>query len=341
MGRKQGRIMAKSTKTTAQKTREAATQLELELVQYKLGNQAINFNIDIGHETVWASAKQIAELFERDADTVNHHIRGIYDDGELDEGATSAKFAVVQTEGGRSVTRQVVHYDLDVILGVGFRAKSPRASEFRKWAMSTLRSYIVDGYALNEARLKDDPNALRKLAAEIRKLRADEKNIYAVVREVFKQSSSDYDGGSKACRDFYALMQDKFHYAVTQNTAAELILGRASHKKPNMGVQSFDGNQITLDDVQIGKNYLERDELYILHVLCEQFLLYAESAAIRGKKLTMKDLSKKLDDLLSVNEYPVFAGYKSFLKDRAIKHAKAEYALYLKRLKSEDVRRIA
>ena len=329
-------MATKPKKTIAQKTTEAAKQLELELVQYKLGNSSINFNLDLDHETVWASAKQIAELFDRDADTVNHHIRGIYEDGELDEAATSAKFAVVQNEGGRSVTRQVVHYDLDVILGVGFRAKSPRASEFRKWAMATLRAYVVDGYAINEGRLKDDPRALRQLAAKIRALRSDEINIYAAVRDCFKEASSDYDAGSKACRSFYALMQDKFLYAVTQSTASQLILGRADRKSANMGVTSFAGNMPSVSEAQIGKNYLQSDELYILHILCEQFLLYAESSAIRGKTLTMADLTAKLDSLLSVNDYPVFKGYKDYLRDKAINHAKTEYAMWQRRLAKEE-----
>lgn len=328
--------MAKTaSKSTAQRTKEAAQQLELELVQYKLGNQAINFNIDIDHETVWASAKQIAELFEKDIDTVSHHIRGIYEDRELDEKATSAKFAVVQTEGTRSVSRQVAHYDLDVILSVGFRVKSPRASEFRKWAMTTLRSYIVDGYAINEARLRDDPHALRQLAAKIRALRANEINIYAAVRDCFKEAAVDYDPKAQACKSFYALMQDKFLYAITHNTASELIMGRADRKKANMGVQHFAGNMPTVSEAQIGKNFLDHDELYVLHILCEQFLLFAESAAIRGKTLTMAELTQKLDSLLSVNDYPVFKGYKDYLRDKAIKHAQTEYAMWQRRLTKE------
>ncbi|TPK80699.1 virulence RhuM family protein [Mesorhizobium sp. B2-4-18] len=323
-------------KTIAQKTQEAAKQLELELVQFKLGKIAISFNLDVDHETVWATANQIADLFERDADTVGHHIKSIYAEGELSEAATTAKFAVVQKEGTREVTREITHYDLDVILGVGFRVKSPRASEFRKWAMSTLKAYVVDGYAINEAGLRDNPNALRKLAARIRELRADEKNVYESVRLVFKEASSDYEANSDPCKRFYSMLQDKFHYAVHQNTAAGLILTRASHKKPNMGVVSFGGNMPTVQEAQVGKNYLDHDELYVLHILCEQFLLYAESSAIRGRTLTMQELGSKLDSLLAVNEYPVFKGYKAALHKKAVEHAQAEYAMWQRRLVKEE-----
>lgn len=318
-------------------TRAAADQLELELVQYQQGKAAIDINLDVDHETLWATQDQIAALFERDKSVIAKHVKAILDEGELNENAVMAKIATTAADGK---TYQVAHYNLDMILSVGYRVSSPRATEFRKWATSTLRSYLVDGYTINEARLRDDPNALRKLAAHIRKLRADEANIYAAVRDIFKDGAIDYDPGSEQCRRFYALLQDKFHFAVTQRTAAELILHRANHREPNMGVQHFAGNLPTLSEIQIGKNYLDSDELYVLHILCEQFLLFAESKAIRGKTLTMREMADKLDDLLSVNDYPVFPGYKEFLRDKAIRHAKVEYALYLKRLKNEDVKRL-
>lgn len=321
------------TKTIAQHIKEAAQQLELELVQYRLGNQAINFNLDIDHDTVWATQDQIADLYERDKSVVAKHIKAIFDEGELDEKSVMAIFATTASDGKNY---QVQHYNLDMILSVGYRVSSPKATKFRQWATATLKSYIVDGYAINEARLKDSPQALRKLAARIRELRSDEKNIYASVRDCFKEASTDYDSQSKECRSFFALMQDKFLYAVTQSTASQLILGRADRKSANMGIASFAGNQPTVTEAQIGKNYLQTDELYILHILCEQFLLYAESSAIRGKTLTMADLTAKLDSLLSVNDYPVFKGYKDYLRDKAINHAKAEYAMWQRRLAKEE-----
>lgn len=320
-------------KSEAQKANATAVQLELELVQFKMGGNAISFNLDVDHETMWATQEQIADLFERDRSSIAEHIKNIFKENELDEKAVCGKFPHTATDGK---THQVIHYNLDMILSVGYRVSSPKATEFRKWATSTLKSYVVDGYAINEARMSSDPGALRKLASHIRKLRSDEANIYEAVRTVFKDASIDYDPKSDKCGKFYAILQDKFHYAIHQKTAAGLVLDRANYREPNMGVQTFEGNMPSVKEAQIGKNYLDSDELYVLHILCEQFLLYAESSAIRGKTLTMDELSAKLDQLLSVNEYPVFKGYKAALATKAKQHAKAEYALYLGRLRRED-----
>lgn len=333
--------VAKAVKKAAKAARSAhahAAQLELELVQFKTGDRSIGFNIDVTAETVWATQQQIADLFETDKLTISEHIRAILAEDELDEASVVGRFLTNGTDG---TSYEVLHYNLDMILSVGYRVSSPKATQFRKWATQTLKSYIVDGYALDESRLRNDPRSLAKLAARIRELRADEKNIYEAVRHCFKESSIDYDSGAQACRTFYATLQDKFLYAITQKTASELILNRADHKEPNMGVQHYAGNLPKKDEIQIGKNYLDKDELYRMHILCEQFLLFAESSALRGKQLTMKQMAAKLDDLLKLNEYPVFSGYKEYLKDRATRHAQAEFARFLMRLKADDVKVIS
>jgi len=332
--------IAKIVKEAAKAARgghASAAQLELELVQFKTGNKSIGFNIDVTAETVWATQQQIADLFEKDRSVITKHIANILEEGELDEESVCANFAHTGADGK---TYQVQHYNLDMILSIGYRVSSPKATQFRKWATQTLKSYIVDGFALDESRLRNDPRALTKLAARIRELRADEKNIYEAVRDCFKESASDYDSSSQACRTFYATLQNKFLYAITQMTASEIILDRADHKEPNMGLQHYSGNLPKKDEIQIGKNYLDKDELYRMHILCEQFLLFAESCALRGKQLTMKQLSQKLDDLLKLNEYPVFSGYKEYLKERATRHAQAEYAQFLMRLKTNDVKAV-
>ncbi|HEY0220035.1 MAG TPA: RhuM family protein [Afipia sp.] len=328
----------KKAKTASKIAHAGAKQLEFELVQFKTENGAISFNIDVTGDTVWASQQQIADLFERDKRTVSEHIRAIFAEGELSEDSVVRNFRLTASDGK---SYDIAHYDLDMILAVGFRVKSPKATEFRKWAYQTLRSYLVEGYALNEARLRADPLATNKLAAALRAIRSDEKNIYAQVREFFKQASIDYDSASPACRSFYALLQDKLHYAITTMTASQIILDRADHKEPNMGLQSFAGNMPKIDEAKIAKNYLGPDELFVLHILCEQFLLLVESKALRQQKMAMKDLAKKLDDLMKVNDYPVFAGYKGkYDKDLAMKHATEEYARFLVRLKKDDVRQI-
>jgi hypothetical protein len=318
------------------KQREAANelsaQIEMELVRFDGENAPVDLNFDWSHETVWATQKQIADLFGVDRSVVTKHIANIYESGELEPTATSANHALVRLEGGRQVSRELEHYNLDVILSVGYRVSSVKATEFRKWATQTLRRYITDGFALNETRLRSDPNALRDLAAQVRALRSEEKTIYEAVRDCFKVAAVDYDKDSPAVRSFYAKLQDKFLFAITGKTASELILERADAAKHNMGLTSMKGDLPKKADTTVGKNYLQRDEIYVLHILCEQFLLYAESRAIRGKSMTMDDLARKLDELLKTNDYAVFTGYRDFLKDRAMEHAATEWKRFQKML---------
>jgi hypothetical protein len=327
------KMLAKAKKAT-EKTHKHASQLELELVQFKTGDKNVEFAIDLTGETVWATQQQIADAFDVARNTVTEHLQNIFKDNELKE-ATCCRKIRQHLPDGREY--EVQHYNLDAILSVGYRVSSSKATRFRQWATQTLRSYVVDGYAINEARLREDRAAAGRLAAKLRAIRADEKSIYASVREYFKLASTDYDPSSQKCKTFYATLQDKFHFAITSKTASQLILERADHKKPAMGITIFDGNIPDVDEAKVGKNYLESDELYALHLLSEQFLLYIESKALRNQKMTMAELASKLDDLLKFNEYPVFKGYKDFLKDKAVRHAMAEYAMFAVRLKKEDV----
>ena len=301
-------------------------QIELELVRFDGENAPIEFNVDWALETVWASPRQMADLFGKDVRTIDEHLVKLFASGELDRLATIRKFGIVRREGGRQVSREVEHYNLDVILTVGYRINGDQAAAFRKWASGILKSYLIKGYALNEERLKTDSAALRNLAAQVRALRSEEITIYQAVRDCFKIAATDYDKDAPAVRSFYAALQDKFLYAITGMTASQLILKRADCAKPNMGVTAPKGRFPTLVEAKVGKSYLYKDELYVLHILCEQFLLYAESKAIRGKSMTMAELGAKLDQLLSTNEYPVFAGYsgRDYLKDRAMEHASRE-----------------
>lgn len=224
------------------------------------------------------------------------------------------------------MSREIEHHNLDVILTIGYRINGDKAAAFRKWASGVLKNYLIKGYALNEGRLAEDPKALRDLAAQVRALRSEEITIYQAVRDCFKMAAIDYDPKAPAVRSFYARLQDKFLFAITNKTASQLVLDRADCAKPNMGVTSAKGAFPTLAEAKVGKNYLAKDELYILHILCEQFLLYAESKAMRGKSMSMEQLSDKLDGLLSTNDYEVFEGYgRDYLKARAMEHAKVEW----------------
>lgn len=280
-------------------------------------------------DTIWITQKGMARLFNVDVRTINEHLKNIFDTEELGEFATIRKFRIVQNEGNREVERDVAHYNLDVIIALGYRVNSKKATQFRKWATQVLRTYIQDGYVINEALLRDDPEKLNKLAAKIRELRANEKNVFAQVRECFKISASDYEPSSQEVRSFYALLQDKFHHAITLMTSSKLIMDRAGYKEDNMGLVSFKELFPSKKEAKVGKNYLTKDELYRMYLLSEQFLLFAESAALMRKNLTMKDLQEYLDDLLKLNGYPVFSDYKDYIKDQAMEHAEREHARFV------------
>lgn len=315
-------------------------QGELQLVHYDAQECQADFTLDPSNETVWATQQQVAEAFGIDRTVVGRHLRNIFAEGELDEKAVSAKFARTASDGKSYETQR---YNLEAILSVGYRVSSKRATAFRQWATRTLKDYIVQGFALDEQRLKDDPQALRELAARVRALRADEKNVYQGVRDVFAFGSLDYNKDDPIVRSFYARLQDKFLHAVTGKTAAEIRLDRADHLKPAMGLTDMKGEYPTRSDVGTGKNYLDENELYALHILCEQFLLFVESKAIRGQQMTMAELSAKFDDLLRFQGHSVFSQYSDYLKPKADAHAQREYDAWSERTKGlpKDQKRIA
>lgn len=253
----------------------------------------------------------------------------IFREGELDQESTTRKFRGV-SRSGREIS--LLHYSLDAILSVGYRVSSKRATAFRQWATQTLRDYIVQGFALDEQRLRDDPRALRELAARVRALRADEMNIYRAVRDVFAFASIDYEPTAPEAKTFFARLQDKFTYAITGQQSAEILLERADHNIQNMGLQTMAGTRPSAGDAIVAKNYLDGDELYALHILCEQFLLFVESRALRGQELTMTEMSSKFDELIKVQGHPVFTSYKSYIAQKAKTHALNELKLYRDRI---------
>jgi len=276
---------------------------------YEIGGDAIVLPIDMERDTVWATQAQIAEMFGTKRQAITKHIATIYGDKELDEVATSSKMELVQTEGDRTVKRQVVHYNLDLILAVGYRVSSKKASAFRKWASSVLKGYIQDGYALNGSRLDADPQALLRLSKEVRAIRTSEKNLYAQVREVFKLASIDYDPNSEEARKFFAETQDTMHYAATEMTASEIIVERSDASKPNMGIVALGNQRPTKADAQIAKNYCPADELRQMELIGEAFLLFVEGLAERDKQVSMARLLAKFRAVVEFYEYPVFPGY--------------------------------
>lgn len=304
-------------------------QGELELVHYQTPVCSADFTLDPSNETLWATQQQIADAFAISTSTVRGHLTNIFNEGELDESSVARQFRATGSDG--KLYRHL-QYSLDAVLSVGYRVSSKRATAFRRWATQTLRDYIVQGFALDEQRLRDDPNALRELAAKVRALRSDEKNIYRAVRDVFAFASTDYEASSQEAKTFFSRLQDKFTFAITGQESAEILLERADHNLYNMGLQTMTSQRPSVGDAIVAKNYLDGDELYALHILCEQFLLFVESRSLRGQELTMVEMSSKFDELIKVQGHPVFINYKSYIAQKAKNHALKELELYRDRI---------
>jgi len=285
----------------------------------------VRLSLDDLSETIWATQAQLAALFGRDVRAISEHIEKIFADGELERNSVIRKFRIT-TEDGKSYS--TLHYSLDVILSVGYRISSAQATKFRRWATTVLKDYVLKGFAIDEARVASDPAALKGLAAKVRKLRSGEKQIYEAVRDAFKLMSSDYDPNSTISQNFYAQLQNKFLFATVGQTSADIILRRADHRQIDMGLTSKSSAVPRLSDAKVAKNYLSADELYQLHVLCEQFLLFAESKALRAQPISMSEMSAKFDELIALQGQPVLAQYKGALRKRAVAHAKAELEKY-------------
>ncbi len=309
-----------------------ANSENLNSVMYTGGIGDLDVPVVFQDDTVWMTQKSMAMLFGVNVPAISKHLSNIFDEGELNKESVISKMEITASDGKNY---DPIHYSLDAIISVGYRVNSQKATQFRIWATGIIKQYIKDGYVINEALLSKDPKQLSKLAAKIRKLRAGEKNVFAQVKDCFRLSASDYEPTSDEVRSFYSLLQDKFHHAITKMTASQLINDRADATKDNMGLISFKDLIPTKREAQTGKNYLEEDEMYRMYLLSEQFLLFAESSALMGKQLTMKQLHNQLDNLLKLNGYPVFDGYKDYIKDEAMKHAESEYETFIELKKLE------
>lgn len=305
-------------------------QLEFDLVRFAAGDVSLDLALDTAGETFWATVPEIASLFRTPAATVARQVAAIYAEGELDRADTVRAMAPLRAEGGRAGPA-VDHYNLDLIIAVGYRVSSAKATAFRRWAGRTLRGLMLDGFVLDEARLRADGRASGSLAARLRAIRADESNIYETVRAFFAAGATDYRAEDDACRTFTRGLEDRFVFAVTGQTSPGLILARADHDAADMGLKTFTGALPSMDEARIAQNYLDADELYRLHVLCEQFLLLVQQKALRGQRMTMAALGRALDDLLRLDDYPVLPAHKGQHEARAVRHAQAEYARFILR----------
>lgn len=280
-------------------------------------------------DTVWLSIDQMAELFQRDKSTISRHIKNIYSEEELVQEATVAYFATVQNEGNRQVERSICYYNLDVIISVGYRVKSKRGTQFRIWATGILKEYMRKGFALDDGRLKNlgGGGYFKELLERIRDIRASEKVFYRQILEIYA-TSIDYDPKAEISIQFFQKVQNKIHYAIHGQTAAEVIYTRADAEKEFMGLTTFAGNQPTLREVVIAKNYLNEKELRAMGQLVSGYLDFAERQAEREQAMTMKDWAKHLDRILTMSGEQLLSGNGSVTHKQAVEKATGEYKKY-------------
>lgn len=270
-------------------------------------NQEGNIKIDVRlqEETVWLTQDQMATLFGKARNTITEHIQNVYEEGELEQNRTSRKFRQVRTEGKRAVEREIDHYNLDVIISVGYRVKSVQGTQFRIWATQRLKEYIIKGFTLNDDRFKSGSsmNYFNELQERIREIRLSEKFFYQKIKDIYA-TSIDYDPKDEKTIEFFKIVQNKLLWAISEQTAAELVYRRVDASLPLMGMLSYDKKQVTSikkAEVSIAKNYLNEDEMKLLGLLVEQYLAFAETMAQQQTPMYMKDWIERLDSILKLN----------------------------------------
>lgn len=292
----------------------------------------------VENETMWLTQKMMADLFGTTTQNVQQHLDAIYRSGELDEDSTIKIFLTVRQEGSRTVNRSVKHYNLDAIIAVGYRVNSKQATHFRQWATQVLKEYIIKGFALDDDRLKQAKTVLGKdyfqeLLERVRSIRASEQRIWLQVTEIFKECSIDYDSHSLEARRFFATVQNRFHFAINNQTAAEIIHARADHTKPHMGLKTWSNSpdgRVNKSDTTIAKNYLDEKELKSLERSVNSYFDYIEGQIERKKNFSMLELRQSVDKFLAFNDLPVLEGNGQVSKKQAEEKAHKEYEIFNK-----------
>jgi hypothetical protein len=300
-----------------------------ELILYTSADGSAVIQLRAEDGTVWLTQAEMAALFDTTPQNITQHTKAVYAEGELTDTATCKELLQVRQEGGRAVSRQLKHYNLDMILAVGYRVRSPRGTQFRQWATTHLREYLVKGFVLDSARLKEPGgwDYFDELLARIRDIRASEKRFYQKIRDIYA-TAVDYDSKSEAAQLFFKKVQNKMLWAVTGHTAPELIAGRADPSLPNMGLTTWKGGQVRKQDVTVAKNYLSQEEIEALDRIVVMYLDYAEDQAERRKTLTMREWEDKLDAFLAFNEREVLTHAGKLRADVAEKLALERYECF-------------
>jgi len=304
---------------------------ENDIMIYQDKDGITKVNVKFIEEDIWLTQNHIASLYKTTQQNISLHIKNIYEDDELQEISTHKNFLLVQKEGNREVKRNIDHYNLDMIIALGYRVQSEVAVRFRIWATEKLHEYIQKGFAMDDDRLKQGGNRyFRELLQRIRDIRSSERNFYQQVTDIYA-TSIDYNPKSDVTKKFFATVQNKLHYAVHEHTAAELIYERVDNEKPYVGMTNFKGNYVTLEDTKIAKNYLSEIELQRLNLLVSQFLDYAELQALEQRPMKMNDWIDELDNQIKLNRRKILEGNGKITHEEAIKKAEKEFELYRKR----------
>ena len=314
--------------------------LNSEIILYNSPDGEIQIQVKLEDETVWLTQEQMAQLFGKARNTITEHISNVFKEKELEKRLTCRDFRQVQLEGNREIKREIEHYNLDVIISVGYRVKSPQGTKFRQWATQRIKEYIVKGFAIDDNRLKQEAGHSRyfdELLQRIRDIRASERNFYQKVTDIYA-TAIDYQKDDQLTQDFFAIVQNKMHYAVHGQTAAELIKQRANSKKHLMGLTHFKGEYLTRQDISIAKNYLKETELRQLNLIVTLYLDFAELQATNGRLMKMQDWISKLDDFLKLSEKEILQNAGTVSREQALEKATKEFQKYKQ---MEDKKRVS
>lgn len=311
---------------------------QLQFLIYNTPEEGVSVHAVVKDETIWLTQKGMAELFGVEVPAVSKHLSNIFAEGELHEEATLSKMEIVQQEGTRQVKRKLDFYNLDAIISVGYRVNSRRATQFRIWATGVLKEYMVKGFALDDERLKQGKTAFgkdyfRELLERVRSIRASERRIWQQITDIFAECSIDYDKESKTTQDFYAMVQNKFHFAIAGQTAAEIIYTKADRNKANMGLSTWknapDG-RVLQSDVTVAKNYLAEKEIRQLERAVTGYFDYIEDLIERENTFTMEEFAESVNEFLAFRRYDILKDKGKISKQDAEMKAKAEYAAFNK-----------
>ncbi len=311
---------------------------EFQFLIYRSAEEDVSVNAVIKDETIWLTQKAMAELFDVNVPAISKHLQNIFDEGELEKNSTVSKMEIVQQEGARSVKRSMEFYNLDAIISVGYRVNSHRATKFRIWATSVLKEYMQKGFALDDERLKQGKELFgkdyfRELLERVRSIRASERRIWQQITDIFAECSIDYDKTSQVTHDFYAMVQNKFHFAITGQTAAEIIYTKADSTKDHMGLTTWKNSpdgRILKSDVTIAKNYLSEQEISRLERAVSGYFDYIEDLIERENTFTMTEFADSVNEFLSFRRYQILKDHGKISRQQAFEKAEREYDVFNK-----------